>query len=57
MSDASRNKPQTNCDKDSYEPPRLTLMGNLNDLLAQNIVSPNCDNTIGTGSGTGTDQC
>jgi hypothetical protein len=41
----------------SYEPPRLVPIGNLNNLLAQNIISPNCDNDLGGGAGSGHDAC
>jgi hypothetical protein len=40
-----------------YEPPRLTHVGNLHDVLAENTSSPLCDNSIGGGSGTGHDDC
>jgi len=43
--------------KDAYEPPTLTHVGNLHDILAQATVSALCDNDIPGGSGSGHDAC
>ena len=41
----------------AYEPPTLTHVGNLHDILAANTVSALCDSGNFTGAGTGHDVC
>jgi hypothetical protein len=42
---------------EAYEPPTLTHVGNLHDILAEASVSALCDNGNFTGQGTGHDAC